>query len=399
MLTSLAFIFLLGMVMAGIFEKLKLPRIIGMLLAGIILGPHVLNMLKSPIMEISPELREMALIIILLRAGISLNIKDLKKVGIRAILMSTVPAVFEVLAFAFIGPLFLNITILEGAIIGSILGAVSPAIVVPKMVYLMDKNYGTKKSIPQLILAGSSLDDIFVIVLFSTFIGLERGSSGSLINFVNIPISIITGVIMGAVFGYGFTWFLENRYEHDNYIRNSKKIILLLGLSFLLIAIETWVKDYIAISGLIAVMSMAAFLRSKTTDFVSGRIAEKLGKLWIASELILFVLVGAAVNIEYTLKAGFGALIMIFISLIFRSVGVYLCFIGSELNFKERMFCIISYIPKATVQAVIGSIPLSLGLNCGEIAISVAVMSIIVTAPLGAVLMEVSYKKLLTVDE
>ena len=201
MLTSLAFIFLLGMVMAGIFEKLKLPRIIGMLLAGIILGPHVLNMLKSPIMEISPELREMALIIILLRAGISLNIKDLKKVGIRAILMSTVPAVFEVLAFAFIGPLFLNITILEGAIIGSILGAVSPAIVVPKMVYLMDKNYGTKKSIPQLILAGSSLDDIFVIVLFSTFIGLERGSSGSLINFVNIPISIITGVIMRAVFG------------------------------------------------------------------------------------------------------------------------------------------------------------------------------------------------------
>jgi len=399
MLTSLAFIFILGMVMASIFEKLKLPRIIGMLLAGIILGPYVFNILENQIMEISPDLREMALIIILLRAGISINLKDLKKVGRPAILMSTLPAIFEIFAFAVFGPIFLNITMLDGAIIGSILGAVSPAIVVPKMVYLMDKKYGVKKSIPQLILAGSSLDDIFVIVLFSTFVNLARGGSTSFINFLNIPISIILGAGLGISFGGVFAWFLERRYNHDEYVRNSKKIIILLGLSFLLVAIETWLKPYVAISGLIAVMCLASYLRVKTTTFVSNRIAEKLGKIWLASEIILFVLVGAAVNIQYTLNAGFGALLMIFIALFFRSVGVYLCMIGTELNFKEKLFCIISYIPKATVQAVIGSIPLTLGLGCGEIALSVAVMSIIVTAPLGAILMEVSYKKLLTQDE
>lgn len=399
MLTSLAFIFILGMVMASIFEKFKLPRIIGMLLAGIILGPYVFNILEKQIIEISPDLREMALIIILLRAGISINLKDLKKVGRPAILMSTLPAIFEIIAFAIFGPIFLNITMLDGAVIGSILGAVSPAIVVPKMVYLMDKKYGTKKSIPQLILAGSSLDDIFVIVLFSSFVNLERGDSMSVMNFLNIPISILLGAGLGILFGGAFAWFLERRYNHDEYVRNSKKIIILLGLSFLLIAIEIWLKPYVAVSGLIAVMTLASCLRVKTTTFVSNRIAEKLGKIWIASEVILFVLVGAEVNIQYTLSAGFGALLMIFIALFFRSVGVYLCMFETELNFKEKLFCIISYIPKATVQAVIGSIPLSIGLSCGEIALSVAVMSIIVTAPLGAILMEISYKKLLTQDE
>ncbi len=398
MLTSLAFIFVLGMLIAGIFEKLKLPRIIGMLFSGIILGPHILNLLENPIMEISPDLREMALVIILLRAGISLNMSDLKKVGRPAILMSIIPAVFEVLAFTLIGPLFLNITMLEGAIIGSILGAVSPAIVVPKMVYLMEKNYGTKKKIPQLVLAGSSIDDIFVIVLFSTFIGLEQGGSMSIMSFVNIPISIATDALLGIAFGILFAKFLEMRYKHDNYIRNSKKIILLLGLSFILIAIEHIAKPYIAISGLIAVMTMASVLKVETTKFVSDRIAQKLGKIWIASEVILFVLVGAEVNIAATLNAGVAALLMILISLAFRSLGVFVSLVKTGLNFKEKLFCTISYIPKATVQAVIGSIPLSLGLNCGEIALSVAVMSIIVTAPLGAILMEVSYSKLLTVD-
>ncbi|MCI5997540.1 MAG: cation:proton antiporter [Peptoniphilaceae bacterium] len=398
MLTSLAFIFIIGMGIAGIFEKLKLPRIIGMLLAGIILGPHTLNLLDGSIMEISSDLREMALVIILLRAGISLNIKDLLKVGRPAILMSCIPALFEIFSFSIFGPYFLNITKLEGAIIGSILGAVSPAIVVPKMVYLMDKKYGTKKSIPQLILAGSSLDDVFVIVLFSTFVNLERGGSGNIMSFVNIPVSILTGIGLGILFGSLFASFLEMKYHRDEYIRNSKKIILLLGLSFLLIALEQWLKNFIPVSGLIAVMTMASFLKIKTTTFVSERIAEKLGKIWIASEIVLFVLVGAAVNISYTLKAGYGALLMIFISLFFRSIGVFICMLGTNLNFKEILFCIISYIPKATVQAVIGSIPLSLGLNCGEIALSVAVMSIIITAPLGAILIELSYKKLLTVD-
>lgn len=398
MLTSLAFIFIVGMGIAGIFEKLKLPRIIGMLLAGIILGPHTLNLLDGSIMEISSDLREMALVIILLRAGISLNINDLLKVGRPAVLMSCIPAIFEIFSFSIFGPYFLNITKLEGAIIGSILGAVSPAIVVPKMVYLMDKKYGTKKSIPQLILAGSSLDDVFVIVLFSTFVNLERGGSGNIMKFVNIPISIFTGIALGILFGSLFASFLEMKYHRDEYIRNSKKIILLLGLSFLLIALEQWLKNFIPVSGLIAVMTMASFLKIKTITFVSKRIAEKLGKVWIASEIVLFVLVGAAVNISYTLKAGYGALLMIFISLFFRSIGVFICMFGTDLNFREILFCIISYIPKATVQAVIGSIPLSLGLKCGEIALSVAVMSIIITAPLGAILIELSYKKLLTVD-
>lgn len=398
MLTSLAFIFIIGMAVAGIFDHLKLPRIIGMLLAGIIIGPHLLNLLDNSIMELSPDLREMALVIILLKAGISLNLKDLKKVGRPAILMSIVPAVFEIIAFVVFGPYFLKITRLEAAIIGSILGAVSPAIVVPKMVHLMENNYGTKKSIPQLILAGASLDDVFVIVLFSTFISMEQGGSGSLANFATIPISIISGMLFGFFVGKIFAVFLESRYKHDEYVRNSKKVILILGLSFFLITFETWFKPYFPFSGLIAVMSMASALKVKTSEFVSSRISEKLGKVWIASEVILFVLVGAAVDIGYTLDAGFGAVLMILISLFFRSIGVYICMIGTNITPKERLFCMIAYIPKATVQAVIGSIPLSLGLKCGHIALSVAVLSILITAPIGAILMEYTYPKLLQKD-
>lgn len=398
MLTSLAFIFIIGMAIAGIFEHFKLPRIIGMLLAGIVIGPHLLNLLDHSIIELSPELREMALVIILLKAGISINLKDLKKVGRPAILMAILPAIFEIIAFVLFAPYILGITRLESAIIGAILGAVSPAIVVPKMVYLMENNYGTKKSIPQLILAGASLDDVFVIVLFYTFIGIEMGGSGSVLNFISIPISIISGMFFGFLVGKFFAVFLESRYKHDEYVRNSKKVILILGLSFLLISVETWIKPFFPFSGLIAVMSMASALKIKTSDFVSSRIAEKLGKVWIASEVILFVLVGSAVDIGYTLDAGFGAVFMIFLSLIFRGIGVYLSMVGTNITFKERVFCIIAYIPKATVQAVIGSIPLSLGLNCGHIALSIAVLSILITAPLGAILMEIFYSRLLEKD-
>lgn len=396
MLTSLAFIFLIGMAVAGIFEHLKLPRIIGMLLTGIVIGPHILNLLDNSIIELSSDLREMALVIILLKAGISLNLKDLKKVGRPAILMSMVPAIFEILAFIIFGPYLLNITRLEGAIIGSILGAVSPAIVVPKMVYLIEHGYGTKKSIPQLILAGASLDDVFVIVLFSTFVSMEQGGSGSIMSFISIPISILTGMFIGFFVGKIFAIFLESRYKHDEYVRNSKKVILILGLSFFLISMETWLKGIIPFSGLIAVMSMASAIKVETSEFVSSRVSEKLGKVWIASEIILFVLVGSAVDISYTLSAGFGAILIIFISLIFRSIGVYLCLFGTPLNFKEKLFCIVSYIPKATVQAVIGSIPLSLGLKCGHIALSVAVLSILITAPIGAILIEMTFKSLLS---
>lgn len=399
MLTSLALIFLVGLSMAAIVQKVKIPRIIGMLLTGIILGPFVLDMLDPTILGISSELRQMALIIILIKAGISLDISDLKKVGRPAVLMSFLPAVMEILGFVLLGPVFLKVTRLEAAIMGAVLGAVSPAVVVPRMVTLMEGKYGTDKSIPQLILAGASLDDVFVIVLFSTFVNMADGKSASVMDFVNIPVSIVLGIVLGAVFGVVLAWFFETAYSRKHHIRNSLKVIIVLGSAFLLMAIETWLEGIVSLSGLLAVMSMACAIKIKSVDSVSKRIAEKYGKLWLAAEVILFVLVGAAVDIRYTLEAGLGAVAIIFIALVFRSIGVWICLIGTKLNAKEKWFCVISYIPKATVQAAIGSVPLSMGLPCGKIVLSVAVLSIIITAPLGAFGMDISYKKLLTHED
>lgn len=395
MLTSLALIFLVGLAMASICQKIKLPRIIGMLITGIILGPYALNLLDPSILGISADLRQMALVIILIKAGLSLNISDLKKVGRPAVLMSFLPAVFEILAFVLFAPSVLGITRIDAAIMGAVLGAVSPAVVVPRMVQLMETKYGTKKGIPQLILAGASLDDVFVIVLFSTFIGMAQGNSVNIMEFINIPISIILGIFIGGAVGFFLSAFFETKYAHRHYVRNSMKVIIVLGTAFLLIALEEWLENVISVSGLLAVMSMACILQLKSVASVSTRLSEKFGKLWIAAEVILFVLVGAAVDIRYTLEAGLGAVFMIFVALIFRSVGVYLCLIGTELNLKEKIFCIISYLPKATVQAAIGSVPLSLGLPCGNIVLSVAVLSIIITAPLGALGMDITYQHLL----
>lgn len=396
MLTSLALIFLVGLSLAGIFQLLKLPRIIGMLLTGIILGPYALNLLDDSILSISSDLRQMALIIILLKAGLSLNLTDLKKVGRPAIMMSFVPASFEILAFILFAPAILNITRIEAAVMGAVLGAVSPAVVIPRMVQLMDSKYGTNKSIPQLILAGASCDDIFVIVLFTTFASMAQGGKANLIDFFNIPISIILGVILGAITGYIISTFFEKAYTLNHYVRNSTKVIIILGVSFILMAIETWLKDIISISGLLAVVSMACVIKIKSPDAVSDRLSEKFGKLWIGAEVLLFVLVGAAVDIRYTMDAGVAAILMIFIALCFRAVGVGLCLLKTQLNFKERCFCIIAYIPKATVQAAIGSVPLAMGLACGQIVLSVAVLAILITAPLGAIGMDISYQKLLT---
>lgn len=396
MLTSLALIFLVGLSLAGIFQLLKLPRIIGMLLTGIILGPYALNLLDDSILLISSDLRQMALIIILLKAGLSLNLADLKKVGRPAIMMSFVPASFEILAFILFAPAILNITRIEAAVMGAVLGAVSPAVVIPRMVQLMDSKYGTNKSIPQLILAGASCDDIFVIVLFTTFASMAQGGSAKLIDFINIPISIILGVILGAITGYIISTFFEKAYTLNHYVRNSTKVIIILGVSFILMAIETWLKDIISISGLLAVVSMACVIKIKSPDAVSDRLSEKFGKLWIGAEVLLFVLVGAAVDIRYTMDAGVAAILMIFIALCFRAIGVSLCLLKTQLNFKERCFCIIAYIPKATVQAAIGSVPLAMGLACGQIVLSVAVLAILITAPLGAIGMDISYQKLLT---
>lgn len=396
MLTSLALIFLVGLSLAGIFQLLKLPRIIGMLLTGIILGPYALNLLDDSILSISSDLRQMALIIILLKAGLSLNLTDLKKVGRPAIMMSFVPASFEILAFILFAPAILNITRIEAAVMGAVLGAVSPAVVIPRMVQLMDSKYGTNKSIPQLILAGASCDDIFVIVLFTTFASMAQGGKANLIDFFNIPISIILGIILGAITGYIISTFFEKAYNLNHYVRNSTKVLVILGISFILMAIETWLKDIISISGLLAVVSMACVIKIKSPVTVSNRLSEKFGKLWIGAEVLLFVLVGAAVDIRYTMDAGVAAILMIFIALCFRAIGVSLCLLKTQLNFKERCFCIIAYIPKATVQAAIGSVPLAMGLACGQIVLSVAVLAILITAPLGAIGMDISYQKLLT---
>ena len=398
MLTSLAFIFLVGLFMAAICQRLKLPRIIGMLITGIVLGPYVLDLLDPSILSISADLRQMALIIILLKAGLSLNLADLKRVGRPAIMMSCVPASCEILAFFLFAPGILGVTRIEAAVMGAVLGAVSPAVVVPRMVQLMDSKYGTDKSIPQLILVGASCDDIFVIVLFSTFLGMAQGSHANLMNFIKIQVSIVLGIALGAITGYLLSLFFETAYTHNHCVRNSMKVIVVLGVSFLLMAIETWLKESISVSGLLAVVSMACVLKIKSVTFVSKRLSEKFGKLWLAAEVLLFVLVGAAVDIRYTLNAGIAAILMIFLALIFRSAGVALCLVGTPLTWKERLFCMIAYLPKATVQAAIGSVPLAAGLACGKIVLSVAVMAIVTAAPVGAFGMDVLYKKLLNRD-
>lgn len=395
MLESLALILLVGLAMGAICEKIKLPRIIGMLITGIVLGPYVLDLFDPSILSISAELRKIALIIILLKAGLSLNLADLKKVGRPAVMMSFVPASFEIIGYITLAPMILGINRVEAAVMGAVLGAVSPAVVVPRMVQLMEEKYGTDKSIPQMILAGASCDDIFVIVLFTTFLGMAQGEKASVMEFVNIPISIVLGVIAGAAAGFILYLIFETAYRHKRYIRNSTKLIIILGVSFLLVTVESLLEGKVALSGLLAVVSMACVLKIKCTGSVSQRLSAKFGKLWIAAEVILFVLVGAAVDIRYTLKAGGAAVLMIFAALIFRAAGVMLCTIKTGFTWKERLFCVIAYLPKATVQAAIGSVPLAAGLGCGKIVLSVAVMAIIITAPLGAFGMDISYKKLL----
>ena len=395
MLTSLSLIFLVGLAMGAICQRLKLPRIIGMLATGIVLGPYVLDMLDPSILSISSELRKMALIIILIKAGLSLDLSDLKKAGRPAGLLSFVPATFELMGYIVCAPLILGVSRVDAAVMGAVLAAVSPAVVVPRMVSLIEKRYGTKKAIPQMILAGASCDDIFVIVLFTTFLSMAQGGSVSVTNFINIPVSIVLGVILGAVTGWGLYLFFETSYAHRHCVRNSMKVIIVLGFSFLLVSIESWLEGKVAISGLLAVVSMACVLKLKSTAFVSKRLSEKFGKLWLAAEVILFVLVGAAVDIRYMLGAGIAAVVMIITALLFRTAGVLICLIKTPLSAKERLFCVIAYLPKATVQAAIGSVPLAAGLPSGNIILSVAVLAIIITAPLGALGIDSSYKRLL----
>lgn len=395
MLTSLALIFLVGLALAALCQKLKLPRIIGMLATGILLGPCVLNVLDGSILSISADLRKLALVIILLKAGLSLDLGDLKRVGRPAILMSCLPATCEIIGYVMLAPCFLGITRVEAAVMGSVLAAVSPAVVVPRMVQLMESGRGTDKSIPQMILAGASCDDIFVIVLFTTFLHTAQGGSANAADFLSIPVSIVLGVALGALVGWLLSRFFETAYARAHCIRNSMKVIIVLGMAFLLMSIESWLKGIVSVSGLLAVVSMACVLKMRCVPSVSKRLSEKFGKLWLAAEVILFVLVGAAVDIRYTLAAGIPAVAMILLALVFRAAGVCLCMAGTALNRKERLFCVIAYLPKATVQAAIGSVPLAMGLPCGQIVLSVAVLAILITAPLGAIGMDATYQKLL----
>ncbi|MCH5207973.1 MAG: cation:proton antiporter [Oscillospiraceae bacterium] len=395
MLLSLALIFLAGLCAASIFEKIKLPRIIGMLATGIVIGPFVLDLLDPSILGISSELRQIALIIILIKAGITLNLSDLKKVGRPAVLMAFVPACFEILGYFFIAPYLLGISRIEAAVMGAVLSAVSPAVVVPRMVNLIETKYGTEKSIPQMILAGASCDDIFVIVLFSTFVAMAQGDTARFMDFLNIPVSIVLGVLLGVLVGFALYLLFKFSSDRNKNIRASVKVIIIMGTAFLLMSVETLLKGHVALSGLLAVVSMACVIKLKGTDETSKKLSGKFGKLWIAAEIVLFVLVGAAVDIRYTLSAGAAAVGMIFTALVFRAAGVIICMLGTKLNFKERLFCVIAYLPKATVQAAIGSVPLSLGLSCGNIVLSVSVLAIIITAPLGAFGIDFSYKHLL----
>lgn len=392
MLTSLAYIFLLGLSLGYIFNKLRLPALLGMLFTGIILGPYALNLLDPSILSISADLRQLALVIILTRAGLALDLDDLKKVGRPALLMCFVPACFEIAGMVLLAPSLLGISILEAALMGTVIAAVSPAVIVPKMLFLMEKKIGTKKSIPQLIMAGASVDDVFVIVLFTAFTGLLSGGEVSSASFLQIPIAIVTGLAAGILLGLVLSIYFKRFH-----MRDSVKVLILLSISFLLVAMEKLLKGTLPVSGLLAVMGMSATLL-KTYGLLAKRLSAKFNKLWVGAEILLFVLVGATVDIKYAVAAGFAAVLLIFGVMIFRLAGVYVSLLKTPLTKKERVFCMIAYMPKATVQAAIGSIPLALGLSCGKIVLTVAVLAILITAPLGAFGVDISYKKLLEQD-
>ena len=389
MLLSISLILILGMFMGWICRKMKLPALLGMLITGIILGPYGLNLLDGSILGISAELRKIALIIILTRAGLGLDLSGLKKIGRPAVLMCFVPASFELLGMILLAPKLMGLSVLESAVMGAVLAAVSPAVVVPRMVKLMDEGYGVKEGIPQLILAGASVDDVYVIVLFSTFVGMMQGEGASILKFVNIPVSIFFGIAIGLFLGVLLAYFFKKVH-----IRDTSKVLIILSISFLLVVIEDKMTTAITFSSLIAVMFIGIGLQKKR-EAVAKRLSVKYGKLWVAAEVFLFVLVGATVNIEYLGKIGAKAFVVIIGALIFRMFGVFVCLLGTNLKRKERLFAMMAYTPKATVQAAIGGIPLALGLACGDIVLTVAVLAIVFTAPLGAFAIDWSYKKLL----
>lgn len=389
MLTSLALILLLGLVFGELFNKIKLPGLFGMILVGIAIGPHALNLLDDSILNISGDLRQIALVIILTRAGLSLDLGSLKKVGRPAVLMCFVPACFELLGCVILGPMLLGISTLEAAIMGSVLAAVSPAVIVPRMINLIEQGYGKEHSIPQLLLAGSSVDDVFVIVIFTALTSLATTGEMSALSFLQIPVSIVLGVLLGVAVGFALVFVFKKVH-----MRDSIKLIIILSVSFLLLELQERLKGTVEISALLAIMSLGIVINQKY-DILAQRLSNRYNKLWEAAQIVLFVLVGACVDVKYAMKAGVAAIVLVFGALLFRMVGVLVSITKTKLTKKEKVFCMIAYTPKATVQAAIGAIPLSMGLECGEIVLTVAVLAILITAPLGAIAVDNSYKKLL----
>ena len=390
MLLSIALILLLGLLFGSIFSKAKLPSLVGMILVGIVLSPHALNLIDDSILNISADLRQIALVIILTRAGLSLNLDDLRKVGRPAILMCFVPACIELTGTVLLAPVLLGVTLLEAAIMGSVLAAVSPAVIVPRMSRLMEEGYGTDKSIPQLILAGASVDDVFVIVLFTAFTSLASTGMLSAASFLQIPVSIVLGIIAGAIVGLLLIWFFKMFH-----MRDSVKLLIILSVSFLLIELQNRLEGVVPFSGLIAIMSLGIVVKRKY-EILAKRLSGKYNKLWVAAEVFLFVLVGATVDLKYAAVAGTNAVLLVLGAIVFRMSGVALSLIKTNLSRKERLFCMVAYVPKATVQAAIGAIPLTMGLPCGQLVLTVAVLSILITAPLGAVGIDHLYRRLLT---
>lgn len=389
MLTSIALILLLGLLLGSVFSKLRLPSLLGMMIVGIVLSPHALNLIDQSILDISTDLRQVALVIILTRAGLSLNVADLKKAGRPAILMCFVPACIEIIGTVILAPSLLGVTVLEAAIIGSVIAAVSPAVIVPRMIRLMDEGYGKERGIPQLILAGASVDDVFVIVVFTAFLSLASTGTVSAGSFLQIPVSIITGICIGAATGGILTGFFRKFH-----MRDSVKILIILSFSFLLLELQNRLEGILPVSGLLAIMSLGIVIK-QTYAVLAERLAVKYNKLWVAAEVFLFVLVGATVDLRYVADAGVFAVLLVFGALVFRMLGVALSLVKTKLTKRERLFCMIAYTPKATVQAAIGAIPFSMGMACGQTVLTVAVLSILITAPFGAVCIDKMYKKLL----
>ena len=393
MLLSLGLIFTIGLVLGEIFGKVKLPRFVGMIVTGILLGPFVFNLISVEILNVSTELRTIALVVILLRAGLSLDVSDLKQIGRPAILMSFIPATLEIIAVVIFAPMLFGISYLEAAILGSVLSAVSPAVVVPKMIKLMSEKYGYKKRIPHLVMAGASVDDIYVIVLFTSFLAMYKTGNTSLGSILLVPVAIVTGIIAGMIIGYLLSVFFA-KFK----VRDTIKVLLILAASFFVLAFEEWINVYVPMSALLSVMVIGITFLNQSEERAL-RLRDKFDKVWVFAELVLFVLVGAAVDISVALNAGLLALALLAIELIFRFTGVQLCLIKTNLNKKERLFTGISYLPKATVQAAIGAIPLAAGVESGELILALAVLAIIITGPLGAIGIDLTYKKFLQLDE